>query len=145
MRRVGLAAALAALALSSSAQAVQPPAFTDGEDLHVVAVKQLSPRLFELRLTTPLLTAPTNLQILLPADYDASPARRFPVLYLFHGTSGGARDWTKLGDAEATTNGRPLITVMPDAGVESNGGGWFTDWHNGGRYGPPKWETWHIQ
>jgi S-formylglutathione hydrolase FrmB len=145
MRRGALVTALAALVLASSAHAVQPPSFADGAALHVVAVKQLSPRLFELRLTTPLLTAPTNVQILLPADYDANQARRFPVLYLFHGTSGGARDWTKMGDAEQTTSGRALITVMPDAAVESNGGGWFTDWVNGGRFGPPQWETWHIR
>ncbi len=145
MRRVGLLGALAALVLTSSASAVQPPSFTDADKLHVVAVKQLSPRLFELRLTTPLLTAPTNVQILLPADYDADATRRYPVLWLFHGTSGGARDWTKMGEAAETTNGRSLITVMPDAGIESDGGSWFTDWVNGGRYGPPMWETWHIQ
>jgi S-formylglutathione hydrolase FrmB len=145
MRRVGLITVLALLGLASSAHAVQTPSFADADKLHVVAVKQLSPRLFELRLTTPLLTAPTNVQILLPADYDAASTRRYPVLYLFHGTSGGARDWTHMGEAEATTNGRDLITVMPDAGVESNGGGWFTDWVNGGAFGPPLWETWHIR
>ncbi len=141
MLRGGLVTALATLALASSAHAVATPSFADAPQLHVVAVKQLSPRLFELRLTTPLLTAPTNVQILLPADYDAQPARRYPVLYLFHGTSGGARDWTKMGEAQETTAGRPLITVMPDAGVESDGGGYFTDWWGGG----PRWETWHIK
>jgi S-formylglutathione hydrolase FrmB len=136
-----LVAALAALALTGSARAVTAPAFSDGDQVHVVAVKTLSPRLFELRLTTPLLTAPTNVQILLPASYDEHPERRYPTLYLFHGTSGGARDWTTKGAAAQTTAGRDLITVMPDAGVESDGGGYFTDWAGGG----PRWETWHIK
>lgn len=137
---------LALLLLPSTAAAVATPSFTDGGGVHVVSARALSPRLFALRVTTPLLTAPTNLRILLPADYDANahPNRRYPVLWLYHGTSGGAADWTQKGDAEATTAGRELIVVMPDAGVESDGGGWFTDWVNGGRFGPPMWETWHI-
>jgi S-formylglutathione hydrolase FrmB len=63
---------------------------------------------------------------------------------MFHGTSGGAADWTTMGDAAGTTAGRDLIVVMPDAGVNSDGGGWFTDWVNGGRFGPPRWETYHV-
>ncbi len=144
--RVGLAwALLLVLAAAPSASAVGTPAFADGQDVHVVSARALSPRLFAVRLTTPLLTAPANVQILLPAGYDEHPGRRYPTLWLFHGTSGGASDWVQMGDAEATTAGRDLIVVMPDAGVESDGGGWFTDWVNGGRFGPPMWETWHVK
>lgn len=136
-----------ALVLAAPADAAGTPAFTDGDGVHVSAVKQLSPRLLELTLATPLLTAPTNLRILLPAGYYArsNRHRRYPVLYLFHGTSGGAGDWTaQPGRAQDATSGLPLIVAMPDAAVNSDGGGWFTDWVNGGAYGPPKWETWHI-
>src|SRR4051794_29120195 len=128
----------------AAAQAVAPPPLADGEGLHVTKVEQLGPRLFALTLTTDLLQAPTNVRILLPERYDAQPKRRYPVLYLFHGTSGGAADWTTMGDAEATTAGRDLIVVMPDAGVNSDGGGWFTNWVNGGKFGPPMWETYHV-
>ena len=144
--RAAVAFALAAsLAVPAMAGAVATPRFADGSGVHVQGVKQLSPRLFELTLTTPLLTAPTNVRILLPNDYDAHPRQRYPVLYLFHGTSGGAQDWTmQPGRAQDITAGLPLIVVMPDAGVNSNGGGWFTNWVNEGRYGPPEWETWHM-
>ena len=147
MRRLlVLAAVLVALAVTpAAALAVTTPRFADGDGVHVTAVRQLSPRLFALTLTTPLLTAPTNVRVLLPEDYDNDPARRYPVLWLFHGTSGGAQDWTaEPGRAQDITAHLPLIVVMPDAGVDSNGGGWFTDWYNNGAYGTPQWETWHI-
>src|SRR4051812_7618610 len=138
---LGLAAVLTGAA---PAAAVDLPPLNDGHGLHVVAAKRVDPRLFEVTLTTPLLTAPPNVDILLPTDYDVHPRARYPVLWLFHGTSGRASDWTKMGDAEATTRDRPMIVVMPDAGVNGNGGRWFTDWGNGGAYGPPMWGTFHL-
>jgi S-formylglutathione hydrolase FrmB len=48
------------------------------------------------------------------------------------------------GRAEETTAGLPLIVVMPDMGFDGDGGGWFADWFNGGSYGQPMWETYHI-
>jgi len=33
---------------------------------------------------------------------------------------------------------------LPDIALNDDGGGWCTDWYNGGAYGPPKWETFHI-
>jgi S-formylglutathione hydrolase FrmB len=63
------------------------------------------------------------------------------VLYLMHGGFGRASDWTERGDADRITAGAPLIVVMPGCG----NGGWCTDWHNGGRGGPPMWETFHIR
>jgi S-formylglutathione hydrolase FrmB len=144
----GLAGVLAAAALAAipaSAGAVSTPPFADGDGLHLASAKALDSRLFAVTVTTDRLTAPANVQILLPADYDQHPDQRYPVLYLFHGTSGGASDWTRMGEAEKTTDGRPLIVVMPDAGVNSNGGSWFTNWYNGGKWGPPEWETFHIE
>jgi hypothetical protein len=34
--------------------------------------------------------------------------------------------------------------VMPDIALKKNGGGWCTNWVNGGAYGVPEWETFHI-
>jgi hypothetical protein len=31
-----------------------------------------------------------------------------------------------------------MIVVMPDIALNDDGGGWCTDWYNGGAYGPPK-------
>ncbi len=33
---------------------------------------------------------------------------------------------------------------MPDIAQNDNGGGWCTDWYNGGAYGQPEWERFHI-
>jgi S-formylglutathione hydrolase FrmB len=89
-------------------------------------------------------TGSADVRVLLPADYAAHPRRHYPVLYLLHGTSGGAADWTTMGAAEETTAGRPMIVVMPDIAQHDNGGGWCTDSYNAGAYGPPEWEIFHI-
>jgi S-formylglutathione hydrolase FrmB len=121
------------------------PRLADADGLHVTSVKQLDPRLTAVTVTTPALAGTANIWILLPTGYAEHPHKRYPVLYLFHGTSGTASDWVKQGDAEATTAGRPLIVVMPDIALNVGGGGWCTNWVNGGSYGTPKWETFHIQ
>lgn len=111
------------------------------EGLQVVGSARLSPRLTEFVLASGALRGPSRVRVLLPAGYAQSPERRFPVLYLMHGGFGRASDWTERGDAEQITAGAPLIVVMPGCG----NGGWCTDWHNGGRGGPPMWETFHIR
>jgi S-formylglutathione hydrolase FrmB len=130
---------LAALALAAVI-----PHFHDGHGIHVLTSKQLDGRLGALAVSTSALPGPANIRILLPAGYAAHPRRRYPVLYLLHGTSGGAADWTVRGGAEQTTAGRQLIVVMPDIALHDGGGGWCTDWYNGGAGGPPEWETFHI-
>lgn len=146
MRRLltALSAAAAALMLLSAPASAALPTFSDGDGLHVVSQQALDSRLLALTVTTPALTGPANVRILLPAGYASHPHKRYPVLYLLHGTSGGAADWTKLGGAEQTTAGLPLIVVMPDIAFHDNGGGWCTNWVNGGKYGPDEWETFHI-
>ena len=53
-----------------------------------------------------------------PNDYFQSVTTRYPVLYLLHGGAGGnSAQWTTGGGAvEQITDGKPLITVMPDGG-----------------------------
>ncbi len=117
---------------------------TDADGLHVASQQQLDSRLIGVTVTTPALATPAYIQILLPSGYAQHPHKRYPVLYLLHGTSGGPADWTKMGGAEQTTAGRPLIVVMPDIAINDDGGGWCTNWYNGGRHGQPEWETFHI-
>jgi S-formylglutathione hydrolase FrmB len=138
IRVVGLVA-LAAATLAAPAQAL-----TGGDGITIQSQKQLDPRLLSLTVTTPALKGTANVRILLPTNYANNPKKRYPVLYLFHGTSGGAADWTTTGDAEKTTAGKPLIVVMPDIAQNDNGGGWCTDWYNAGAFGLPQWERFHI-
>lgn len=133
-------AALCALGAGCATAAADPPPLSDADGLHVLSVKQLDPRLFEAKVATSALPGPAAVRILLPPGYAADPGRRYPVLYLLHGTSGAASDWTIKGDAEKTVGDRPMIVVMPDIDLNVDGGGWCTNWPNG-RY---RWETFHI-
>ncbi len=132
---------LAALVAPAGAQALK---FRSGDGLRVASVKRLDARLFALTVSTKALPAPANVRVLLPTGYAHHPRRRYPVLYLLHGTSGGAADWTTMGGAEQTTAGKPLIVVMPDIALNDDGGGWCTNWWNNGKRGVPEWETFHI-
>jgi len=134
---VALAAAIAAPASSRAATA---PTLRSGSGLHVLSQRRLNSRLLAVSVGTAALPGPANIRILLPAGYAAHPRRHYPVLYLFPGTSGGAADWTTRGEAQASTAGVPLIVVMPDIGLNRNGGGWCTNWPNGAY----RWETFHV-
>ena len=123
--------------------------------LTYVSEQQLSPRLHELTFTTPALVTPpgfllgtnptgeTKVRVLLPEGYDAKGKKRYPVLYLYHGGGGDQTTWTtpaKSGDAESYTAGLDVIVVMPDGSI----GGGYADWYNAGKFGPPAWETYHV-
>src|SRR5712692_9422717 len=65
-------------------------------------------------------TLPYN--VILPPDYRASSATRYPVLYLLHGFGGHYSDWvtrTNLADYAAQYR---MIVVMPEGN-----NGWYTD------------------
>ena len=129
---VWLAAALIAVAAA--------PAHAADTGIQQISSQQIDSRLTDLTLSTPALKQPTHVRVLLPAGYDQSQTTRYPVLYLLHGALADYRSWTDAGDAEAITAGAPLIVVMPDGGQ----GGWYTNWVNRGRGGPPEWEHFHV-
>jgi S-formylglutathione hydrolase FrmB len=110
------------------------------EDPELVSSQQLTPRLSELTLRTPELGGETRLRVLLPAGYDPSARRRYPVLYLLHGADDDFKSWSDKAHAEQVVGSLPLIVVMPDGGR----GGFYTDWFNDGRGGPPQYENFHI-
>lgn len=118
-------------------------AYTSGQGLTVESATETG-RVVKLVVQPDALARPVRVSILLPADY-ASTTQRYPVLYLLHGTSGGADDWLDSGDAEAITAGRPLIVVMPDGGYDGNGGSWWTNWVNQTTaLGKANWEDFHV-
>ncbi|MGI5205847.1 alpha/beta hydrolase [Spirillospora sp. CA-108201] len=143
---ITLAVAATSTGLAAPAHAAGPAVrFTDSGGIHVVGVRRVDDRQYALRVSTAALGRAVDVRVLLPTGYDRRPGARFPVLYLFHGTSGRASDWVDRGDAERTTAGRPLITVMPDGGFDGNGGGWYTDWADPRTaLGPSRWETFHV-
>ena len=78
--------------------------------------------------------------VLLPADYASSTARRYPVLYLLHPLDYNENTWLDLSDVEQFTDGfrgdREAIVVMPDGGPM----GWYTNWPDGSE----QWQTYHL-
>lgn len=60
----------------------------------------------------PSLGRTKKLSILLPSKYD--PAKRYPVLYLLHGYTGGHEDWLMRTKVRDYARDLPLIIVMPD-------------------------------
>ncbi|MGN6609856.1 MAG: alpha/beta hydrolase [Jatrophihabitans sp.] len=141
---LGVPTLVGLVAVGGAPAGADPLVLTDADGIHVVGLQQLDDRLYQASVASGALGRAVRVRILVPADYSAS-GQRYPVLYLFHGTSGGAPDWTTLGDAEATTAGLPLIVVMPDAGFDDDGGGWFTNWvDRATALGPSQWETFHV-
>lgn len=141
-----IAAAVATVGTLAAAPAAAPAAvsFHDGSGIRVLGSQALDSRLLALTVSTPAIASPANVRVLLPAGYRSHPHARYPVLYLLHGTSGRASDWTTMGDAEQITAHHNLIVVMPDIAINGNGGGWCTNWWNNGARGQPEWETFHI-
>jgi S-formylglutathione hydrolase FrmB len=134
-RRTFLAALVAVMAVAPAA------ARGDGRlPLDVVHTQRLSARLTDFTMRTPALAGDVHVRVLTPVGFDASGARRYPVLYLFNGCCEDWRSWTDLGAAEKVTAPYPLIVVMPEGGYDGN----YTDWFAGGSRGPQRWETFHL-
>lgn len=129
-----------ATAAQAPGAASPTPASADASAVTVVSSARLGPRLREYTLRTPLLPEPTGVRVLLPEGY-ASGDRRYPVLYLLHGSGNTYRSWTEDGDAEALTDGYPFIVVMPDGGQGAS----YTDWSGPALDGArPRWEEYHT-
>ena len=147
-RRIALlvSAVLVPLIATGSARAAGPSLnFADAAGLHVLAVTSLDQRDYNVEVLSPYLGRPVNIRILVPSNYSEHPDERYPVLYLFHGTSGRASDWIDQGGAEQTTVPYSLITVMPDVGFNGDGGFWFTNWVNQTTsHGPSQFESYLI-
>lgn len=132
-----LIAALVAPAAPASADTVP----SNGHGLTVVSTNVIDARQTEYTVSTSALTKPVRIRVVMPTGYDPSSSTRYPVLYLYHGTSGRPSDWITSGDALATTAGKDVILVLPEAGYDGDGGGFFNDEWNGGKRGGSKWET----
>src|SRR4051812_32817284 len=92
---VTLALALALVAPVDAASAA--PSVTDGHGLTVVGTNVIDARQTEYTVSTGALLHPVHIRVAMPTGYDPSSATRYPVLYLYHGTSGRPSDWITAG------------------------------------------------
>jgi diacylglycerol O-acyltransferase / trehalose O-mycolyltransferase len=106
----------------------------------VTAERSVGERLVDVTIDSPALGGPATVRLLTPDGWDdRGPRDRWPVLYLLHGLFGSHADWTEQSDVEIVPALRDVLVVMPDAG-----NGYYSNWWNGGRYGAPAWERFHL-
>ena len=95
--------------------------FADLAFAQTVAKQTSAGKLVEIKIPAPslkgnLLNDPTeqNISIYLPPGYDASPSKRYPVIYLLHGFGGSNKTWTT--DGEYSFNAAPIMDRMIASG-----------------------------
>ncbi len=98
-----------------------------------------APRCFELDIPLPegVTVTDNRVRVLVPQDY-ATSGKRYPLLFLLHDAPGDYTSWTRLGEAQAFTQGLDVIAVMPDGG--GGNPGWYSNWQSG----EFQWQTYHI-
>jgi S-formylglutathione hydrolase FrmB len=105
----------------------------------VIEDKPVGDRVHVLTIMTDAFAAPTNVDVFLPTGYDADPARRWPVTYVTAGTMNNYDSFRKVLKGVDLTASYPSLIVSPDGNS-----GYWSDWYNGGAFGPPKYETFVI-
>src|SRR4051794_16205620 len=149
-RRLATAAALLAVATAAppSAHAVDSPGCIVRPAPPRIGAAETSRtttdgRLLEIRLRSSANGNQQPLRVLLPKGYDADPAKRWPVLYLLHGSFDNYKDYTE-GGFEKVIEDVPYIVVMPDDGPDGS----YSDWYGTvpGTTDPiPSWESYHVR
>jgi putative tributyrin esterase len=103
---------VALVACSSASQ--EPP-------ILVVAVKEAAPitvpgKIERTKIKSEALGVEKDLIVYLPAGYDPSGEKRYPVFYYLHGLAGNETNWLEYGKIDRTADalGLQAIIVMPD-------------------------------
>jgi diacylglycerol O-acyltransferase/trehalose O-mycolyltransferase len=106
-----------------------------------VAQRQVAPRIVDLTIRSPALGRTAKVRLLTPDGWASRRSgQRWPVLYLLHGCCDTYDSWTRETHIDRMRRLRDVLVVMPEAGDV----GFYSDWLNGGRGGPPAWETFHL-
>jgi len=107
----------------------------------VVKRTQVAPRTVDLTIRSPALGASAQVRLLTPQGWTAGrTGRTWPVLYLLHGCCDTYDSWERETDLARIPALRDVLVVMPSGGQV----GFYSDWLNHGRRGPPAWETFHL-
>ncbi|NUU20239.1 MAG: esterase family protein [Streptomycetaceae bacterium] len=135
-----LAAALPAQAHADAPTAPAPGAGRGRPDrLRVVAEKREG-RVLDVTVSSPAIGQEAVIRLLLPNGWSKQSHRRWPVLWMMHGATGDHTMWTDHTDLAAVTADRDVLVVVPDGGPCS----YYSNWWNYGAYGPPAWQTFHL-
>ncbi|WP_019633349.1 alpha/beta hydrolase [Actinomadura atramentaria] len=151
-RGTALAAAVAALlavlaalvAPPARADAPAPPTLPDGFGLTQVPTEpEIAARNtandFVITVTTPQVAGRHHIRIILPDGYAADTAKRYPVMYLLHGSPGDPANY--FNGYRALNGQAGMIFVLPDGGNR----GWYSNWRDQNTpAGAQNWENFHI-
>ncbi|ALG08637.1 alpha/beta hydrolase [Kibdelosporangium phytohabitans] len=145
--------AVAGFAVPSARAAGALPRFADGIGLTVVSQPAWAgdkERTFTFTVRSDQVPAHSVLpnqvsgehviSVTVPTGYDNTAPTRYPVLYSLHGGADYPDSTRNQALTERSTEGVPLITVMPNGG----GRGWYSNWVNPGPLGKQNWETFHL-
>lgn len=123
-------AAVLALACAAPAQA---------DEAQITSQRAIAPRVVELTISTPAFAVPTHVDVDLPVGYDSEPGRRWPVAYFLAGTMNTYASFNSVVKGVELTKNFPAIVVSPNGDS-----GYWSDWYNGGAFGPPQYETYVV-
>lgn len=124
----------------ADADATQPAP----QGARVTAEETVGDRVVDLTLDSPALSRPAKVRLLTPDGWqERRPGDSWPTLYLLVGGDGNHKAWTEDYDARLrdVPQLRDVLVVMPQMPLF----GFYTDWYNGGRGGPPAVETFHLK
>jgi len=97
-------------------------------------------RQMDITIKTPSLPGVNpKVRLLLPKKWSMNSKKTWPIVYLLHGGHDNYKSWTRSTSIESIAAKYDVIVVMPEG---ANGS--YTNWYNYGKFGPPKWETFHM-
>jgi S-formylglutathione hydrolase FrmB len=138
--RLAVLAVLVALLAAGCGGAERTAAPARPERAAVVARAPVGPRLLDLTVRSPALGRTAKVRLLTPAGWRPGAGRRWPVLWLLHGCCDTYRSWTRSTDIAQAPALRNVLVIMPEGGPV----GFYSDWYNDARGGPPRWERFHL-
>jgi S-formylglutathione hydrolase FrmB len=140
VRRDGGRLAIACATVVAVLGAAAGPAAAAAENpARIVSEERIAPRVVELTITTPAFTTPTKVHVDLPTGYDDQPDRRWPVSYFLAGTQNTYKSFNNVVGGVELTKDYPSIVVSPNGDS-----GYWSDWYNDGKGGPPMYESYVI-
>ncbi|WP_238782946.1 alpha/beta hydrolase [Streptomyces monomycini] len=124
---------------AAPADASAPPQLHDAFGLAQTAPATGTATNFVITVKTAEVAGEHRVRILLPRDYAADPAKRYPVFYFLHGASDDPGNPALA--YPALTAAQSMITVVPDGGRR----GWYANWlDQKTAAGAQNWENFHI-
>ncbi|MEV6589798.1 alpha/beta hydrolase [Streptomyces acidicola] len=129
---------------AADADASAPASPAPSPRARIVAEEEVGERLVDLTVASPALGRTAKVRLLTPDGWEERrPGRSWPTLYLLVGGDGDYTAWTEGYDARLPElrQLRDVLVVMPEMPLF----GFYSDWYNAGRGGPPAVETFHLR